>query len=167
LAAFRNSDKFKAKLAKLPTIVGDAARSALEQGATDTVAAMKSAVPIRTGDLRDTIGWCYGPPPSGSKLVAGARSPAGGNDHKITVYAGSEKAFYARFVEFGTKAHPPGSYRDKLRKKRNAGKHGHPRTPAEPFFYPVWRMMRSRVRSLITRQTNLAIKTLAKGGDDN
>lgn len=166
MSGFKNADKFKAKLSKLPSAVSVAARAALEGGASDTVDAMRAAAPHRTGALSGTINWTYGKPPSDARLVS-VKAPAVINDHKITIFAGSLKAFYARWVEFGTKARSAGSYRDKLNKKRNAGKHGHAATPAEPFFYPVWRMMRPSVRRRITSETNKAIKALAGGNGGN
>jgi hypothetical protein len=44
------------------------------------------------------------------------------------------------WTEKGTVGHAPGSYRDRLGKKRNAGSRGHTATKAQPFFMPAWRL---------------------------
>jgi HK97 gp10 family phage protein len=169
MAGFTNSRRFQRKLAELPKAVAEAARSAIEEGAAEMVAAMKNLVPVRHGDLRDSIGWCWGLPPKGAHalffvsarsltILGGGTRPTG---DFITIFAGDEKAFYARWVEFGTHARAPGAYRDERNRKRNAGKRGHPATPPEPFFYPVWRSYKKSVKAHIARKVNAAIKKIA------
>lgn len=61
------------------------------------------------------------------------------------VVAGDEKAFYARFVEFGTAAGRRGE-----RVARSGGgtrqvQRTHPGTPAQPYFYVAYRALRKRM----------------------
>lgn len=115
------SPRLRARLARVPDIAREAAAEALEIEAQRVVDAMKAACPVDSGDLKASIGWTWGDPPPGSLVIREIRSGKGKGDQYATlsvkIYAGSKKAFYARFVEFGTAT---GS-------------------PAQPFFFPVWR----------------------------
>jgi HK97 gp10 family phage protein len=157
MAGFSNAARLKKKLSKLPTAVADAARAAMEQGAQEIVDAMKRQVPVDQGDLRDSINWCWGAPPRGSSgilVLGGGKKPTGVSDSRITIFAGDAKAYYARWVEFGTHPHVQGG--------QFAGTES-PGTRAQPFFYPTWRAFKKKQRSKISRSVNAAIKKLAKG----
>jgi HK97 gp10 family phage protein len=65
-------------------------RSALRAGAKPIAAAAKANVPVLDGDLRDSI-----------RISTSAK----GGTVTASVKAGSKKAWYWRFVEFGTAAH--------------------------------------------------------------
>lgn len=117
----------------MPAHVEAAARRAMEKGAKELVAAMKRMVPVDSGDLRDSIGWTWGSAPKGSRVLAESASDSRGL--KITVYAGNNEAFYARWVEFGTS-----------------------KSAAHPFFFPAYRSLRKRIKSRITREMRKAIK---------
>lgn len=161
---WKNSARFKAKLAQLPSVIEAATRQAMEEFAEQIVAQMKSIVPVKTGKLRDSIGWTWGKPPRGAKLVFVSKKSSG-NENRITIFAGDDVAFYARWVEFGTHARAPGKYRDERKRKRNSGKYGHPATPAQPFFFPVWRANKRRLGRTINPKVYAAIKKLA--GEQN
>lgn len=162
---FKNAKRFKGKISKLPATVAKACREAMEEVAQDIVDHMRDLVPVETGTLRDSIDWCWGKPPADAKLFTsiarGRRPDATDADNRISIFAGSFEAYYARWVEFGTKARV-GRYRDASGRKRNAGKRGHAATPAHPFFFPVWRAHKRRLRGVITRRVNAAIKKLAQ-----
>jgi hypothetical protein len=80
---------------------------------------------------------------------------AGAGNLIITIYAGSDEAFHARWVEFGTAPHLNGG--------RFAGS-SHPGTAAQPFFYPSYRATRKRAKGRVTRAVNKAAKRIAAGG---
>jgi len=128
---------FNRRWAAIPDKVRQAALDTLEQNAEEIVSDMKRVAPVRDvngGTLRDSINWTWGDAPEGSMVVG----TVGGKEYstlRITIYAGGGDAFYARFQEFGTK-----------------------NMPANPFFYPVWRTRRRRVKSRLTRNINKAIK---------
>jgi HK97 gp10 family phage protein len=164
---WRNRARFKGKLKDLPPTIFAAARGALEDQAGEIVGAMQRLVPVHTGKLRNSIGWTYGDAPKDAKLLAVFRKPRGKSDSKITIFAGSFAAYWARWVEFGTKARAPGKYRDEKNKRRNAGKRGHKATKAQPFFWVTWNSMKRSVRGKITRKTNAAIKALAASSGGN
>lgn len=126
------------KLAALPNVVKDEIRRALQASAEEVVALAKSLVPRDQGDLYDSIDWKWGAgTPVGT--VALARRQLG--DLSVTVFAGDDKAFYARFVEFGTV-----------------------KMKAEPFFFPAYRAVRKRAKSRISRATTKAAKKVATNG---
>ena len=101
------SPRIRARLAKIPDIAREAAAAAMEEGAQEIVDAMKMAAPFQSGDLRDSIGWTWGEVPAGSFVIDEIRSGKNAGQQyatlRIKIYAGSREAFYARFIEFGTK----------------------------------------------------------------
>lgn len=127
--------QFQRRWDAIPRAVLKAARDTLEQNAEEIVKDMRRGAPVgESGDLLLSINWTWGDAPKGSMVVG----TVGGNEYstlRITIYAGGGDAFYARFQEFGTK-----------------------NMSANPFFYPVWRARRRRVKSRLTRNINKAIK---------
>lgn len=126
--------QFRRKLTvTLPKRVEAVTRTAMEKGAEELVAMMKRLAPIDSGDLQMSISWTWGEAPEGAAVIAESAPDSRGL--KITVYAGSREAFYARWQEFGTKD-----------------------MPANPFFFPSWRALRKRIRSRIMRDMKKAIR---------
>lgn len=101
------SPRLRARLAKIPDIAREAAAAAMEECAAEIVAEMKMLVPVDSGDLRDSIGWTWGDIPAGSFMIDEIRSGKNAGQQyatlRIKIYAGSREAFYARFIEFGTR----------------------------------------------------------------
>ncbi|EJN04477.1 HK97-gp10 family putative phage morphogenesis protein [Phyllobacterium sp. YR531] len=120
-----------------------AAYDAMEVGAEEIVTMMRNLVAVDDGDLKASIGWTWGKAPKGA-MVIGKVKPASGNA-TITIFAGNAKAYYARFVEFGTAPHLNGG--------RFAGSKN-PGTSKQPFFYVSYRANRKRV----TRRVNTAVR---------
>ncbi|WP_368517480.1 HK97-gp10 family putative phage morphogenesis protein [Rhizobium sp.] len=146
-------DRLRYKLTKkIPDAVRVAVQAAMEQSAEEAVSAMKSLVPVESGDLRESIGWTWGDPPKGSIVIARSRSKSK-TGLRITIYAGNDKAYYARWVEFGTAPHVNGG---KYAGSMNPGARPH------PFFYPGWRMVRRWVKGSVTRSIKKAIKDSSK-----
>lgn len=121
----------------IPERVRRRTRAAMEKGAEEIVAMARALVPEDSGDLKASIGWTWGAAPRGAMTIAES-SPADGGE-RITIYAGNDQAFYARFVEFGTQTMPP-----------------------HPFFFPSYRTLKRRVKSRITREMKKAIREGAK-----
>ncbi|NLS07609.1 HK97 gp10 family phage protein [Rhizobium sp. P32RR-XVIII] len=144
--------KLQAKLDRLPAKVKQRIRDAMEAGADEIVALAKSLVPSDTGALRDSIGWTYGRAPKGAMTIGKVETTGG--DLTITIYAGNSEAFYARWVEFGTKEHVAGGKFAGAKIKEQ---------PARPFFYVSFRANRKRVKGRVTRAINKAAKEVAAG----
>lgn len=147
--AIEGLDRLRNKLTKrIPQAVEKRVREAMEQSANEVVSAMRALAPVDQGDLRDSIGWTWGDAPAGS--ISLARSSTKTSDGlRITIYAGGGDAYYARFVEFGTREHIAGG--------KFAGA-TIPAIPAQPFFYPGWRLMKKRVKGRVSRNIKKALK---------
>lgn len=115
--------------------VARAAKSSIEQSmeksANEIVALAKRLCPVDQGTLRDSIGWTWGDAPKGTIVLAATKGAA----LRITIYAGSDEAFYARWIEHGTTD-----------------------MAAQPFFYASYRLLRKRANSRINRTVNKSIK---------
>jgi len=129
----QNLDKLRAKLRRMPDEVKREIRGALEKNANELVQMQKRLVPVDDGDLRDSIQWEWG---SGDESRIGVKGQEG---LAITVSAGDEAAFYAKWVEFGT----------------SDGK------PSQGFFYSPYRALRKRMKSRLSRAQNKAIRKIA------
>ncbi|MBB4272787.1 HK97-gp10 family putative phage morphogenesis protein [Rhizobium mongolense] len=141
-------------VAAIPKRVELAARAAMEKSADELVAMMKRLVPVEDGDLRASIGWTWGNAPAGAKVLTQTDPDERGL--KITVYAGSQKAYYSAFVEFGTAPHnvATGGGNKNFSGTANA----HPGSRAQPFFFPSYRSLKKRIQSRIRREMKKAIK---------
>ena len=137
----------QARLTKqVPEVVQQAMRVSMEQGAEETVQMMRRLVPVKEGDLRDSIGWTWGDAPAGS-MILGTVQGRTYKTMRILIYAGNEKTIVtnergvqfqnARLQEFGTQA-----------------------MEANPFFFTSWRTMKKRVKSRISRNVRKAIKSV-------
>ena len=127
--------KFEARWKRIPKNARINVRAAMEDAANDIVEEMWSRAPQgATGRVGASIGWTWGKAPAGSFVIGrGGRTEFAGM--RITIFAGGGDAFYARFHEFGTV-----------------------KMPAQPFFFPVWRARRKRVRSRISRAIRKSIR---------
>lgn len=136
-----NLDRLKRKLKQLPVVARELIRAEMAKAADEIVGMMKRLAPVlvapakdrRPGALRDSIGWTWGKAPKGSVVVATVASNS--DDMTITIYAGNEEAYYARWVEFGTQ---------KMR--------------AQPYFYVSWRANKRRT----VRRLGKAVRDAAK-----
>ncbi len=147
--------EFRRRMRSVAEKVRAPLRAELEKIAADIVKQMRAVVVRRSGVLAASINYTFDKPPKGSIRIATVSG--GGKDSLIvTIYAGGKDAggdaFYARFVEFGTKPHfiPV------------AGSEGpgvkHPGATAQPFFFPVFRANKKNVRARIRIVLRRAIK---------
>lgn len=155
------------KLRALPDAAQALIAKAMEEGAEEIVAMARHLVPKDDGDLRDSIGWCWGDPPKGARIIARSRKVKDQRDMRISIFAGNDKAFYARWVEFGTQAHSLAKGADissKSLRKRKLQRTGiqHPGSKAQPFFFFSFRANRKKVKSRISRAITKAAKQVAK-----
>lgn len=132
----KGKDAFAKQLAALPAAMKDEIRKAIVTSAEDTVDVAKRFAPVATGALRNSIGWTGGAVPRGA-ISTGSNARAAKSDEGLaaTVYAGDGVAFYARFQEFGTTE-----------------------MPAQPFFYPAYRLTKKRAKARIQRAVTKGAK---------
>lgn len=162
-------DRLNRRLLKMPDAARKEISIAMEKGAEEVVILAKSLAPVgqvsgvnssnNPGALRDSIGWTWGRAPKGSITLG--RVVDKSNDLVITIFAGNDQAFYARWVEFGTKAHGIDAVNAPTmgRAGRNFGKHvNHPGAKQTAFFYPAYRALRKRVKSRISRSVRKSIR---------
>lgn len=128
-------DKLNRRWAAIPDRVRMNVRYEMEEQAEKIVADMYRLAPHLTGDLAGSIQWTWGEAPEGSMTIGQVGGGAKYGAMRITIYAGGGEAFYARFQEFGTV-----------------------NMPANPFFFPVWRLNKRRLRSAVSRAVSKAIK---------
>jgi len=173
MAKVLNRDRLRAKLRALSPDIKKHIQPAMEKGAGDIVAMARNLVPVgRSRALLNSIDWSWGAAPRGSISVSSGLIAGGLADLKsnllITVYAGNEVAYYARWVEFGTQAATfGGRVADRRTNRPGATRKSyrtHPGTPAQPFFYPSYRAYRRSVSNRITRAVRSAILRVANGG---
>lgn len=145
MAKILNRERLRAKLKALSPEIKRQIKPALERGAQEIADLAIHLVPVDTSALKNSIDWTYGEPPDSAVLTGGRRkTPLNpqANDLKISVYAGNDLAYYARWVEFGTRS----------------GQR------AQPFFFPAYRALRKSVKNRIARAVKSAIKKVANGG---
>ena len=162
-------DRLLRQLAALPNSVRAEMADALADEAQFLAAVIERAAPKRYGALKASVGWCAGPPPpvhtnGAFRITTKDYSKAGLalNDAGLmfSVYAGDDRAYYARFVEFGTSPAPAGRSRDVTGKSRNNAR-PHAGTRAQPFFFPSVRAWKKPSRARVVRRANKAAKAIA------
>lgn len=132
-------DRLKKKLRAMPNLARQEIAKAMETSAQEVVDLARSLVPVASGDLRDSIGWTWGAAPKGSIALGTVRNEGrGAGNMAITIFAGNDRAFYARWVEFGARGQP-----------------------AQPFFFPAYRAIRKWVRSRVSRAITKAARAAA------
>ena len=134
MAKILGQDRLAKKLRQLPLIAKEEIRKALGQSADEIVALARSLAPKDSGELARSIDWTWGEAPKGAMVLA--RGKVG--DLTLTIFAGNDEAYYARWVEFGTQ-----------------------KMQAQPFFFVSYRALRKRTKSRITRATTKAAKKVA------
>lgn len=137
----KNQPRLLAKLKALKTETASVIQPVLVSVAERIVELAKSLCPVDQGDLRDSIGWSFGDAPKGSISIASQAVGA----TRITIFAGNDKAYYARFVEFGTQASKD-----------------HRATRANPFFFPAWRALRKNVKRELGKAIRAAVQEVAR-----
>lgn len=135
--------QLKAKLEKLRRDTAPEVRPVLGEAAQKIVDMMRRLAPVGSGNLRDSIGWRYGPKTDkGTTKVASVQV----GQTTVTIFA---SVFYARWVEFGTPPHIVGG--------KFAGAQ-HPGSKAHPFFFVSFRALRKEVKRMLAKAIREAIK---------
>lgn len=160
--------RIEAKLRQIPAVAVDAARQAMEEGAQQIVSMMRTSVPEVSGALRNSIGWTWGDLPPGTFMIDEIRSGSNAGEQyatmRIKIYAGSKDAFYARFIEFGTRPHSLQTNASVDRDLRQSEGAWHPGAPARPFFFSTWKRQRTAFKRLIQKRVRAAIKEAWRNG---
>ena len=163
--------KWQRQVGRIPGTVKTAIQESQAKNAEKLSNSIRAFVPVKRGDLARSVNWSRGLPPS--TLATGAfrlkqkdltfrQSALDETGLLVCVYAGNDNAYYARWVEFGTKATPGRAYTqtrseyargEKVRMKR-----AHAKTRAQPFFYPVIRAYSLKIKRSTASAGNRALK---------
>lgn len=147
----RRKDELLAKLSRLAPAAKAALTEANAKTADEMVRLARSFVPVRTGRLRASI---VATPPGGSPPAHSQGGVKQVPEGAYAVTAGNRRVRYAHLVEFGTRPHENAGER--------AGTHN-PGAPAQPFFFPAYRLVRKAMKSKASRALNKSIKAVAAG----
>lgn len=169
MAKIKNLERLRAKLRALPLELKKGIITALAKGAQDINDLQYHLCPLgATGHLRASIDWAWGEVPKGVSLSSHkAQSPEAEKDLLLSIYAGNEVAYYARWVEFGTQPARKGDRVPAPSRGEGATRisyRTHPGTRRQPFFYPGYRAGRKKAISSVVRASNLALKKAAAIG---
>lgn len=163
MAEVKGLDRLERQLAGLADAHEKALSHALENAAYETADAVEAAAPRHTGTLAHSVGYVAGGPPDGAAFTTGktgsdeATAALGSRKLLFSVFAGSREAYWARFVEFGTRA---GTKGDRVTNRQGTRKvqRNHPGTKAQPFFFPTIRARLNRNKAAIRAGARAAIK---------
>ena len=158
-------DKLLRQIAAIPKGVAEAAEYQLSENAYTLADAIKSHAPVATGALAASVSYCAGDPPEGATLGGGQTSNAdplgealSERGLRYSIFAGDKRAFYARWIEFGTRAGTKGDkVSDKSHRSRTVARN-HPGTKSQPFFYPTIRARAPQLKASIGRAISQAAK---------
>lgn len=174
--ALQGADKLRRKLLAMNRRVRADLEKAVLSAAQDIAKTARALAPHDSGALRSSIGATLGDPPATTSSISLGSVLRASGDSNVTlaarrgvyasVYAGDDEAYYARFVEFGTKASPARAQRRNMKYRRTyvltKAYSAHHETPAQPFFYPAYRANKKKAKAKIARAINRTIKTAAK-----
>lgn len=145
--------KLNRKLREIPEAAKAAAHDAVVLGSNEIATLQRNVAPVDDGDLRDSIHVTKPGETTPPYSQPGGSRTAGPLEAIVT--AGNSKVRYAHLVEFGIAPHIAGG----MFKGAQI-----PAIPAQPFFWPSYRALRTRVKSRITRAINKAVKHAAQNG---
>jgi len=146
-ATFKNLPSLERKLKKLREITRPIMEQKLAKIAEEITSQMKARAEWK--HVAESIGWTFGNSPAYSMKIAQAKA----GTLKITIYAGNTKVRDATWLEFGTAPH------------ENAGIFAgtqHPGTPARPFFFNTWRLMRKEVKAQLRKGLREAVQQVVR-----
>lgn len=155
--------RFKA----IPERARAALAQTMEASAQQVVDMAKRLVEVKSGDLKNSIGWTWGDAPKGAMVIGTVKARGSINiksygTMRITIYAGSQQVFYARFVEYGTRPHSLSEGAALPREGRRGKLQGtgpqHPGATARPFFFPAYRANRKSVKAKMSAAFRKAIR---------
>jgi HK97 gp10 family phage protein len=133
MARSAQSNRLRKRLEAIPVAVRQAVAPTLVKAAEELAGAMKSAAPVDKGDLRDSIE--VTPPGQSTPPYSqpGGSRIAGATE--VLVTAGNEDVRYAHLQEYGS-IH----------------------NEAQPFFWPIYRLLKKREANRIKRAIGKAVR---------
>jgi len=125
--------RLQKRLHAIPKAVKEAVEPALKKSGEEMAAGMKALAPVDTGALRDSIAVTMPGQSTPAYSQPGGSRIAGENEVLVTV--GDHEVRYPHLVEYGTAD-----------------------APAQPFFWPAFRLNRQRAANRIKRAVAKAVR---------
>lgn len=125
--------RFQRRMAAIPKAVREAVQPALIKSGDELAGVMRQLAPEDTGDLEKSIAVT----PAGSATPPYSQ-PGGSTvvpENAVAVTVGNSDVRYPHLVEFGTT-----------------------KTPAQPFFWPAFRLLRKRISNRVKRSVGKAVR---------
>jgi HK97 gp10 family phage protein len=126
-------DRLRRRLEAIPEAVKEAVRPALTKSAEELVERMKALAPEDTGALKESIHVTLPSETTPPYSQPGGSRIAAENEALVTV--GNSEVRYPHLVEYGTAA-----------------------APAQPFFWPAYRLSKKRIQNRIKRAIGKAVR---------
>lgn len=156
--------RIKRKLKAVTEAAMPAVTPVMAASANKITSMQRHLVPVDEGDLRNSIDWTFGEPPP--TKATGAFRPKPGTSKAdgsvVSIYAGDDEAFYARWVEFGTQPSKTGDKVTNASGRKRKALRTHPGTAAQPYFFPAWRAHRKAAGKAMRRAIGKAVREAAK-----
>lgn len=141
------STRARIKLRRILTASENNVKTAMKKAADDLRDDMKSGVPVKSGTLKNNI--------TSAVAKNGLRAEAGIRGKKA-----KKAAFYAPWIEFGTKGHgiKPETRKVLVFEGVFSASADHPGTPARPFMAPAWEAKKPEIIKSVTKAIDDAVK---------
>lgn len=121
------------RLEAIPKEVREAVKPALEKSGEELVDRMKALAPVETGALRDSLHVTR--PGEATPPYSQPGGSRVARENEVLVTAGNSEVRYPHLVEYGTTA-----------------------APAQPFFWPAFRLTRERIKRRLSRAISKAVR---------
>ncbi|MHB2165728.1 HK97-gp10 family putative phage morphogenesis protein [Alsobacter sp. R-9] len=122
------------RLDAIPKAVRDAVQPALAQSGDELAGAVKALAPVDEGKLRDSVAVTLPGQTTPAYSQPGGSKTAGPLEVLVTV--GNSDVRYPHLVEYGTS-----------------------KAPAQPYFWPAFRLLRKRLQNRIKRSIGKAVRS--------
>ncbi|MGN6208834.1 hypothetical protein [Asticcacaulis sp.] len=171
-------NKWERQVRRIPGSAKQTLRDTQGKNAERLANSIRAFVPRgKTNKLFKSINWRRGPMPGGAgatgafrirqKILTDRQLVLMDDDLLVTVYEGNDDAYYAKFVEHGTKASVARDLKQtRAERARGASvrvKRAHHATKAKPHFYPVIRAYKDKIRRSNAAAANRGIKKAVTG----
>lgn len=127
------TERLRRRLAAIPRAVKEAVEPALVKSAEEIAGRMRTLAPEDSGDLKGSI--AVTPPGRSTPPYSQPGGSTVAGENQVLITAGNSKVRYPHLQEYGTTT-----------------------APAQPYFWPAYRLTRKRAANRIKRAVSKAVK---------
>lgn len=127
------TDRLRRRLTAIPKAVKEAVEPALMKSGEEIADRMRALAPVDEGDLKDSI--AVTPPGQSTPPYSQPGGSTVAGENQVLITAGGDDVRYPHLVEYGTQ-----------------------KAPAQPFFWPGYRLTRKRAANRTKRAISKAVK---------